>query len=99
MDLRKVYGGTPVGTASLCDSCVYSRLIRGYSERERIVYCDRLYDPIAIPFRVAECSDYSDKRLPHIDELEKIALTIEVKGRGAGFLVSERTSLQEQDDD
>ncbi len=99
MDLRKVYGGTPVGTESRCDTCTYSRLIKGYSEKERIVYCDRLYDPIVIPFRVSECSDYADKRLPYIEDLEKTALIIEVRGKSAGFVPSERNSLQEQDDD
>ena len=99
MDLRKVYGGTPVGNESRCDTCTYSRLIKGYSEKERIVFCDRIYDPIVIPFPVAECSDYSDKRLPYIEDLEKTALLVEVRGRGAGFIPSERENLQKQDDD
>ncbi len=51
MDLRKVYGGTPVGQASRCDSCVYARIIRGYAQSEKISICDRLFEPIRIPFR------------------------------------------------
>lgn len=58
MDLRKVYGGTPVGQASRCDSCVYSRIIRGYAQSEKITLCDRLFAPIRIPFSVMECTDY-----------------------------------------
>ena len=99
MDLRKVYGGTPVGNESRCDTCSYARLIKGYAEKEKIVFCDRLYDPIVIPFKVSECSDYADKRLPDLDRLEKIALLVEVKGKTAGFVPSERNSLQEQDAD
>ena len=73
MDLRKVYGGIPVGQDSKCDTCVYARIIRGYSESEKITICDRILEPIRIPFRVRECSDYVDKRLPCIEDLEEMA--------------------------
>jgi hypothetical protein len=46
MGLRKVYGGTPVGSESRCDTCVQARIIQGYAESERIVFCTSLYDPI-----------------------------------------------------
>ena len=88
MDLRKVYGGTPVGQASQCDTCVYARIIRGYSESEKITICDRIYEAIRIPFRVRECSDYVDKRLPCIEDLEEIAWQLRSKsaGKTAGFV-------------
>jgi hypothetical protein len=88
-----------VGNESRCDSCIYARVIKGYSEKERLVFCDRAFDPILIPFRVAECSDYSDRRLPRIEHLEKLALLVEVRGAGAGFVPSERPNSQERDDD
>lgn len=88
MDLRKVYGGTPVGQASQCDTCVYSRIIRGYSESEKITLCDRIFQAVQIPFRVRECSDYVDKRLPCIEDLEDIAWQLRSKSAGnrAGFI-------------
>jgi hypothetical protein len=55
-----------VGQASRCDSCVYARIIRGYAHSEKITICDRLFEPIRIPFPVSECTDYLDKRLPCI---------------------------------
>jgi hypothetical protein len=90
MDLRKVYGGTPVGQASRCDSCVYSRIIRGYAQSEKITLCDRLFEPIRIPFPVMECTDYLDKRLPCIEDLEQIAWELRSKsaGKKAGFRVA-----------
>jgi hypothetical protein len=97
MDLRKVYGGTPVGNESRCDTCTYARIVKGYSEKERIVHCDLMYPAIRIPFRVAECSDYTDRRLPELDAMEKIALSVEIKSRPAGFVRSE-TVLQTQGD-
>lgn len=97
MALNKVYGGTLVGNESRCVTCTYSRLIKGYKESEMITFCDRLYDPIVIPFIVAECSDYSDKRIPSIESLEKIALMVDIKRAGAGFVASEREELVNDD--
>lgn len=88
MDLRKVYGGTPVGQESRSDSCVYARVIRGYAESEKITFCDRIFEPIRIPFLVRECSDYLDKRLPCVEDLEDIAWILRSKnaGKNAGFI-------------
>jgi hypothetical protein len=90
MDLRKVYGGTPVGQASRCDTCVYARIIRGYAQSEKITICDRLFQPIRIPFPVSECTDYVDKRLPCIEDLEQIAWELKSKsaGKRAGFRIT-----------
>ncbi|HEX7287952.1 MAG TPA: hypothetical protein VF532_17315 [Candidatus Angelobacter sp.] len=101
MDLRKVYGGTPVGQESKCDTCVYSRIIRGYSESEKITFCDRIFEPVRIPFRVRECSDYMDKRLPCVEDLEDIAWVLRSKsaGKRAGFvpvIVPEETAEDEE---
>lgn len=88
MSLRKVYGGTPVGNESRCDTCVYARIIQGYGHNERITICDRLFQPIQIPFKVLECTDYADKRLPCVEDMEEIAWQLRSKsaGHGAGFV-------------
>ncbi len=85
-----------MGQDSRCDSCVYARIIRGYAESERITLCDRLLEVIRIPFKVMECSDYVDKRLPCIEDLEKMAWLLRSKsaGRRAGFV---RVSVDEVD--
>jgi hypothetical protein len=88
MSLRKVYGGTPVGNESRCDTCVNARIIQGYAESEKIVFCNSLWDPIRIPFSVRQCSAYEDKRLPDIEDLEEIAWQLRSKsaGKRAGFI-------------
>jgi hypothetical protein len=87
MDYRKVYGGTPVGNESCCDTCINARIVKGYAESERITICDLAYRSLVIPFKVRECSDYVDRRLPEFDQMEKIALDLSwVKSsRPAGF--------------
>ena len=89
MSFRKVYGGTPVGTESRCDTCTHARIIQGYAESERIVFCDAAWDPIQIPFKVMQCSDYEDRRLPDFEQLEEIAWQIRSKsaGHAAGFIL------------
>jgi hypothetical protein len=101
MEFRKVYGGTPLGGDSKCDTCAHGRLIKGYAESERIVLCDRYWDPIRITFKVAECSEYLDRRLPRFDDLEEIALDITVeRGRKvSGFATAgakEKTAQQSE---
>ena len=88
MSLRKIYGGTPVGNESRCDTCTHARIIQGYAESEKIVFCNSLWDPIRLPFSVRQCSAYEDKRLPDIEDLEEIAWQLRSKsaGKRAGFI-------------
>jgi hypothetical protein len=101
MSLRKVYGGTPVGSESRCDTCVHARIIQGYAESERIVFCTSLYDPIRIPFKVMQCTDYEDRRLPSYVEMKEIAWQIRSKNAGheAGFVTVDELVKSEEDED
>jgi hypothetical protein len=102
MSLRKVYGGTPVGTESRCDTCTHARIIQGYAESERIVLCTSLFDPIRIPFKVLQCTDYEDRRLPNYKNMEEIAWQIRSKSAGsvAGFVtVPEENDSPKQEKD
>src|SRR4051812_38255606 len=87
MDYRKVYGGTPVGTRSRCDSCTHAHIVKGYSENECIVICEWPFHPVRIPFLVSECSHYANGRLPAYEELVEIALDLtRVKSARTGFV-------------
>ena len=90
MSLRKVYGGTPIGNESRCVTCVNARIIEGYAESERLVFCDAMYPTTRIPFNVRQCSMYEDKRLPDFCQMEKIAWEIRSKNAGAvsGFVLA-----------
>jgi hypothetical protein len=99
MSLRKVYGGTPVGNESRCVTCANARIIEGYAESERLVFCDAIYPTMRIPFNVRQCSMYEDKRLPKFSQMEKIAWEIRSKNAGAvsGFVLG--SDLEELVDD
>ena len=45
--------------------------------------CGRYEKPLRIPFRVAECSEYDDKRQPVLWELKQIAWDVHPR-EGAG---------------
>lgn len=88
-----------MGSESRCDTCTYARIIQGYAESEKIVFCNNLWDPIRIPFSVRQCSAYEDKRLPDVDEMKEIAWQIRTKSAGsvAGFVtVPEETKSQDE---
>src|SRR5215813_1498611 len=100
MSFRKVYGGTPVGNESRCDTCTNARIIQGYAESERIVFCDAMYPTTRIPFNVRQCSMYEDKRLPDFEQMQKYAWEIRSKSAGAraGFItVPEEGQPQHQE--
>ncbi|HET9366035.1 MAG TPA: hypothetical protein VFP71_13590 [Candidatus Angelobacter sp.] len=98
MSLRKVYGGTPIGNESRCTTCVNARIIEGYAESERLVFCDAMYPPTRVPFNVRQCSMYEDKRLPDFCQMQKIAWQIRTKSAGAraGFVTVLDPESQEQ---
>lgn len=60
----------------MCETCINAHIISGYRETEVLVYCNYLCDPIAVPFKVRECSNHMDKNRPTWDQMEELALPI-----------------------
>lgn len=103
MSLRKVYGGTPVGNESRCDTCVYARIIQGYAESERLMLCAAVHPRLQIKFKVMQCSSYEDSRLPSYSDMQAIAWQLRTKSAGheAGFVkpgqVADLDELEDED--
>jgi hypothetical protein len=98
MSIRKVYGGTPVGSESRCDTCSNARIIQGYAESERIVICVGPFDQLRVPFKVMSCSMYDDKRLPDYEQLRQIAWDVRATSEGAraGFVLASELEKPKQ---
>ena len=94
MTMIRVQGGTPNRTESLCDSCYWAHIQKGYAESEEVVICAFLRAARLIPFRVRTCTDYSDKRIPTKRDMEEIAWIIRTKdvNRRVGFATEEGAS-------
>lgn len=86
----RIDGGTPRHHGeSLCESCRWSRIIRGRTLDEEVVHCDASHtSPMRITFKVTSCSDYTDTRVPSYHELVQQAWILRpaTKRRRAGFV-------------
>ena len=89
--------------ASLCRACYWAHIQKGFREREEAVFCcfSRFR---AVPFKVADCTDFSNKTVPTREQMERIALIIPTKlarkpsgFAGVGFAGEEAT--EDQDDE
>jgi hypothetical protein len=86
----KIHGGTAPGEgSSLCESCRHSRVVRGRTLDEEIVFCDASPMRTAtITFKVTSCSDYDDESLPTYWQLMQQAWILQPGSRKqpAGFV-------------
>jgi hypothetical protein len=78
---------TPQGAESLCNSCHWAHIQRGFAESEEVVLCAFLRPARPVPFKVSQCTDYCDKRIPSKQDMEDIAWIIRTKdiNRPMGF--------------
>ena len=74
--------------ASLCSTCVWGTVRKGYRSGEVETFC-RIVNPNGlVPFPVRECTDYHDRRVP--------GARTEATGRRFGFVTT--LSLQDKDE-
>lgn len=93
MSRAYIRNGTPVGNTSKCDSCRHAQGIYGYRESEVLVFCVYSFDaPLAIPFKVRECTNYEDRSRPDWEQMEKLAITVSPSPtlKPAGFRIASR---------
>jgi hypothetical protein len=95
----KIHGGTADhGAPSLCLSCRWATVIRGPRLSNEIVECSRLsYLSQRVSFPVVQCSDYNDRRLASLREMEDIAwvLRSDSHRKRVGFVRS--SELEDKD--
>lgn len=87
MTVIKIRGGKPEGAESLCNSCYWAHIQRGFAESEEVVLCAFLRQAHVVTFKVSQCTDYNDKRDPSKADMESIAWIIRTKdiNRPMGF--------------
>jgi hypothetical protein len=73
----KIKGGLPPEGESLCKTCRWVHMQRGFRESEEAIFCN-FANLRAVRFKVAECSDFESRMIPQRWELEKVALLINV---------------------
>ncbi len=87
MTVIRIRSGTPQGTEPLCTSCYWAHIQRGFAESEEVVLCAFLTPARLVSFKVSQCTDYNDKRIPSKRDMEGIAWIIRTKdpNRPLGF--------------
>ena len=89
---------------SLCRSCYWAHIQKGFRESEEAVYCcfSRFR---AVPFKVADCTDFSSKNVPTREQMEQLALIIPTQPArkrtgfaGVGFAGEQQTEDAEDED-
>ena len=71
---------------SLCRACYWAHIQRGFRESEESVFCCfSKFRPV--PFKVADCTDFSNKNVPTREQMERMALIIPTKParKASGF--------------
>ena len=96
----RIKGGTPQGVETLCVTCRWAHIVKGFGVSQEEIRCRFLmYDP-PVQFPVSQCSSYDDKRLPSKCDMEKIAWVLLTKkaGRTIGFVTAKQFREIEGDD-
>jgi hypothetical protein len=89
---------------SLCRACYWAHIQKGFRESEEAVYCcfSRFR---AVPFKVADCTDFSNKNVPTREQMENIALIIPTRParKASGFagpdFAGEQKTEETEDED
>ena len=95
-----IKNGTPIGSQSRCESCEHSHILRGYRESEEVTYC--YYATLmVVPFKVRDCSNYTDKARPNWEQMKDLAIEIHATPtlKAAGFCVELEPEGKEAVDD
>src|SRR5260370_3773788 len=99
MRVIKIRNGKSQLTESLCNSCYWAHIQRGFAESEELVLCAFLTPARTVPFKVSQCTDYSDKRIPSKRDMAEIAWIIRTKdiNRSIGFASEQSDTNKDHD--
>jgi len=94
----RIKNGTLIEGESLCRTCRNAHIQKGFRESEEAIFCAwGMFRPVT--FKVAECTDYSNRLVPYRWELEKMALLIHLDParKPAGFRGGSSAADDEED--
>lgn len=100
MELKIKWALPPEGEP-LCRTCRYAHIQRGFRESEEIILCGFGTPLRAIPFKVAQCTDFADRTVPERWEMERMALLVNVPRarKTVGFRDGVGFRAQEEDEE
>src|SRR5260370_16453398 len=72
----KVKNGTPQGAETLCTTCRWAHIVKGFRVSEKEIFCRYLTDDRPARFPVSQCNSYDDPRIHITPDIEPIALIL-----------------------
>lgn len=96
----RVKDGTPQGTETLCVTCRWAQIVKGFKVSEEQIRCTWLANHPRVMFPVSQCNNYDDQRIPSKRDMEKIAwiLVTKTAGRSIGFVSAKQFRVIAGDD-
>lgn len=95
-----IKGGTPVGSESLCRTCMNAHIMTGYRESEMITVCTNVGPNVVVPFVINECTGYYDKNRPDWEQMQKLAIDVSTAPlKPVGFKVGAGFMSETNDED
>ncbi|HEY3929884.1 MAG TPA: hypothetical protein VGL89_16050 [Candidatus Koribacter sp.] len=91
-----VKNGTAVGAESLCLRCMHGHRQKGFRESEELLFCTYIWEaPRRVPFKVAECTSYSERNTLSMYQMQQMALLINPAStaKSAGFTRSDEQKV------
>jgi hypothetical protein len=100
MELKIKWALPPEGEP-LCRTCRFAHIQRGFRESEELILCGFGNPLRALPFKVAQCTDFADRTVPERWEMERMALLINVPRarKAAGFRADADCATQGEDEE
>ena len=72
-----IKGDAPESRKSLCHTCDFVHLVRGFGECEEVVVCRYTYPDMQMKFRVKECTGYLANNQATLKQMEDIAWIVD----------------------
>ena len=96
----RIKSGTPKGAESLCNTCRWAHIVKGFLESQETVRCKWVSEDPCVEFPVSQCNAYDDKRIPSLWDMQQIAWVLVTKsaGRSVGFVTAKRFKHIEGED-
>lgn len=85
----------------LCFTCLNGMVVRGQAESQLAITCQAGMYPVPVRWHVSECNSYSDKSLPSLHSLEKIAwrFSVDDRKKTMGFVNAAQWKAAHPDDE
>ncbi|MGE0405670.1 MAG: hypothetical protein AB7O65_05155 [Candidatus Korobacteraceae bacterium] len=95
----RIKNGTAIEGETLCRSCAFVHMQKGFRESEEMISCKFGYPLRRVLFKVHECTDYREKNTLALEEMWEIAIIVNPSPtlKRAGFRALQDEELEKSE--